>query len=170
VNILIDWEEPVIPPETIELWFAAWIEALELPPVEVSVLISDDETLHQLNLEYRDKDKPTDVLSFGQLGGNPDEFREELEDFPELEGQLPPLGDIVVSWQQVLLQADEYEETLEQVLQRLLCHGLVHLIGYDHEINEEEAARMQRIEDACHSHWESSAKSRVKGGRSHELD
>ena len=100
---------------------------------EVSVLFVDDPRIGELNLEYRGKEKPTDVLSFSQLeGAGPS------SDF---------LGDIVISLDRALAQAKERKLTLSEELSRLVIHGLLHLSGFDHEgVTAVEANRMRRLE------------------------
>ena len=100
----------------------------------VSVLITGDAIVQELNATYRGKDKPTDVLSFAQLEG---------EDMGS-----ESLGDIVVSLDTAIRQAEEFHVTLPQELSRLLVHGLLHLFLYDHEnVSEEEAQRMFQKQD-----------------------
>ena len=96
---------------------------------EVSVTICNDEYIHKLNKEYRGKDKATDVLSFPIL-----EF-----DTPEV---MTLLGDIIISVDTALKQAEEYGNTLERELCFLAVHSSLHLLGYDHEISEEEEKYM----------------------------
>lgn len=97
---------------------------LQLPAeAEVSVVLVDNEAIQALNLEYRGIDSPTDVLSFAQLEG------EELFDVLD----VPILGDIVISIEQVLAQANDYGHSFERELAFLLVHGLLHLAGYEHD-------------------------------------
>jgi len=107
------------------------LEAAEVEPrAEISVTFVDDATIHELNREHRDVDRPTDVLSFPQF--EPDE---ELPPEP-----LPyPLGDIVVSLDTTERQAHEYGHGFDRELGFLLAHGILHLLGYDHMTPEEEA-------------------------------
>jgi probable rRNA maturation factor len=93
---------------------------------ELSVLITDDSTIRELNRKFRDKDKPTDVLSF-PMGD-------------EVAGRYL-LGDIVISYETASRQATLMGHTVEEEIRRLLIHGFVHLLGYDHEINPEEEKR-----------------------------
>ena len=107
---------------------------------ELSILITDDEEVQQLNRDYRDKDKPTDVLSFSQL--------EELEPVPGVPADLPrSLGDLVISFETAELQAEEFKVSLSEEILRLLTHGILHLHGYDHEnVPKEEELRMREKE------------------------
>ena len=102
---------------------------LGLDAVELSVALVDDPAIHALNLEYRHKDKPTDVLSFGQREG-------EAPLLPEGAPEL--LGDIVISIETATRQADARGATLDAELIHLAVHGLAHLCGYDHASPEEE--------------------------------
>ncbi|MCB0324426.1 MAG: rRNA maturation RNase YbeY [Bdellovibrionales bacterium] len=119
---------------------------------EVSILLTDDAEIAVLNEQYRGKPKPTDVLSFA--------FRDEvaLEDAPELAAALAqgllrpdtaPLGDVVISLETAQRQADEFGVSLSEEVLRLLIHGTLHLLGYDHEgVTKAEAERMRRKERA----------------------
>jgi len=104
---------------------------------ELVVSLVDDQEIRRLNRDYRGKDRATDVLSFSQLEG------EELIATPE---QGAALGDVVISSQTAAQQAAAGGWTLEEELARLLLHGLLHLLGYDHEASAAEEARMQAEE------------------------
>jgi probable rRNA maturation factor len=91
---------------------------------EVSVLFTDDEFIRSLNNKYRGIDKPTDVLSFS--------LQEGAVKSPEVEGDKL-LGDIIISVETAQRQADTLNHSREKELTVLLIHGLLHLIGYDHE-------------------------------------
>ncbi|HEU4538363.1 MAG TPA: rRNA maturation RNase YbeY [Polyangiaceae bacterium] len=105
----------------------AMLERLGLGPRELSVLLTDDRRIHVLNRDYRGKDRPTDVLAFAMeegdgLGG----------------GEL--LGDVVISLETAARQAAERRrEPLDEVT-HLLAHGLLHLVGYDHQTDAEHRA------------------------------
>lgn len=114
------------------------LETEQVPkPAELSIVLADDPTVHELNRTYRNTDAPTDVLSFSQLDG---------EQFTRPEGNTQHLGDIVISVETAARQAAQYRQTLQQELEHLLVHGVLHLIGYDHE-TPEDAAAMQLQED-----------------------
>jgi probable rRNA maturation factor len=107
--------------------------------VEVSVTFVDNETIQELNREHRGIDKPTDVLSFSQLEG------EEMAEVPE--GVPLPLGDIVISLERCQEQAADYGHSFDRELGFLVAHGMLHLLGYDHQTPEEEAAMMAKTEE-----------------------
>ncbi|HET9221079.1 MAG TPA: rRNA maturation RNase YbeY [Roseiflexaceae bacterium] len=113
-------------------------------PVEVSVLVTDDAALHALNRDYRSVDAPTDVLSFAA----------EEEDATGPGFVTPPdapryLGDIAISYERVLAQAAEYGHSRERELAYLTAHGVLHLLGYDHERGAEDATAMRMREEAA---------------------
>ena len=107
---------------------------------EVELLVSTQERIQQLNRDYRGKDEPTDVLSFSA--------REQAADSPPF---IPPpdgvlhLGEVIISYPQALKQAEERGHPLKKELAILLIHGLLHLLGYDHE-EEAQEHKMQARE------------------------
>jgi probable rRNA maturation factor len=115
-------------------------------PAELSILLAGDPTVHELNRTYRDTDAPTDVLSFA-LG--------EGDEFAQPEGAARHLGDVVISLDTARRQATEYKLVLQDEVAHLLVHGILHLLGYDHEQPEDAAAmRLQedRVLGAPHHH------------------
>lgn len=97
---------------------------------EVSILITDNEGIQEINKEYREIDAPTDVLSFPIL-----EFDENgvmLEDSGDYDGDMLLLGDIVISLERAQAQAEEYGHTLEREVGFLAVHSTLHLLGFDH--------------------------------------
>ena len=108
---------------------------------EVDITIVDDEEIHQLNRNYRNVDRPTDVLSFA--------LDEDDEDEPELlEGQLHLLGDIIISAETATRQAEEFGHGLEREIVYLAVHGLLHLLGYDHMVEEDKVIMRAKEEEA----------------------
>lgn len=115
--------------------------ALDFEKVEqkcdVCIIITDDENIHELNREHRDVDRPTDVLSFPMMELTPGEAMVvnplELD-----ESGAVMLGDIVISIDRAKAQAEEYGHSEERELCFLTVHGMLHLLGYDHELGEEE--------------------------------
>lgn len=96
-------------------------------PVEVTLLLTDDDQLKALNKEYRGIDKPTDVLSF-----------EAGDTMPGMDNDDPYLGDIVISVPMAERQAKQGGHSLKAELQLLTVHGTLHLLGFDHEEPEEK--------------------------------
>jgi probable rRNA maturation factor len=96
------------------------------------LLLTDDKEIAELNYRFLKREGPTNVLAFP--------MREKGSHQPE----TPMLGDIVISLDAALRDAETSGETFEETLARLLVHGLLHLVGYDHEISEEEGRRMDK--------------------------
>ena len=104
---------------------------------ELSVSFVDFDEIHSLNLQYRGVDRPTDVLSFPMFEPGEIPEAEELE-----EGESVELGDVVICREQAKLQAEEFGHPYERELIYLFVHSVFHLLGYDHE--EEEEKRVMR--------------------------
>jgi len=103
---------------------------------EISISLVNNKEIKELNRDYRNIDKDTDVLSFPMIN-----FSEESEDYVMVgeEAIDPPLGDIVISLEKTKEQALEYGHSFERELVFLLIHGMLHLLGYDHlNIDDEE--------------------------------
>ena len=116
----------------------------EIPePIEVGLVITDDREVAELNRRYRGKQGTTDVLSFPQY----DESGSD-EDFVSPPDGLNSLGEVIVSYPQAERQAQEHGHSTEQEVTFLIVHGLLHLLGYDHEV-ESEAAVMREQESVA---------------------
>jgi len=102
--------------------------------IDVYVMLTNNEEIHRINKEQRDVDRPTDVLSFPMFERDeiPSLKEEKKDDIPEI------LGDIVISIPKVIEQANEYGHSYERELAYLTTHGMLHLLGYDHMIEEEK--------------------------------
>lgn len=109
-------------------------------PVELSVVITDDDTIRRLNRDYRKKDEATDVLSFA--------FSEDADatHFVSPPDGVSRLGEVLISGQQAKRQAKEHSHPIERELALLLSHGVLHLLGYEHEDNASQD-RMKAIEE-----------------------
>ncbi|MCD1261570.1 rRNA maturation RNase YbeY [Paenibacillus athensensis] len=124
---------------------------------EVALTFVDDEAIHELNLQYRGIDKPTDVLSFAMSEFGEDEieihYEAEGDEEPEegdedvSEAFIEPLGDIIISVPRAMAQAEEYGHSVDRELGFLFVHGFLHLIGYDHETEEEEKVMFAKQEE-----------------------
>lgn len=118
-------------------------QALEMQSVtadvELSIVITDNENIRKINKEFRDKDMATDVLSF------PGYEPTEIENI-KTSDELMVIGDIIISKEKVIEQAEEFENTFEREFAYLLVHGILHLLGYDH-IEEADKAVMRKEEE-----------------------
>jgi probable rRNA maturation factor len=117
---------------------------------QVSVLVTDNEEIHKMNLEHRQIDRPTDVLSFPMVTyETPGDFsileEDEQDCFEPDSGELM-LGDIVISADKVEEQAQEYGHSIRREYAFLITHSMLHLMGYDH-MTEEEAREMERLQE-----------------------
>ena len=115
-------------------------------PCEVDVSVTDDEGIHQINLEQRGVDRPSDVLSFPAFDLTPGELPGD-EDADPATG-LVPLGDMVISLERVQAQAKEYGHSNKRELAYLTVHSILHLLGYDHLDEGPQKAQMRAREDA----------------------
>lgn len=134
--------------ETAELVVNAALEYAGCPyEAEINLLLTTDEEIHRMNLEYRDIDRPTDVLSFPMLEyetpGNFSGLEEQEDAFDPETGELL-LGDIVISKDRVLAQAEEYGHSPLREYAFLIAHSMLHLFGYDHMEEDERQVMEQK--------------------------
>ena len=116
----------VVSTEEVRSAAEAMLRSLKLPRAELSVLLCDDATIHALNRDYRKKNKPTDVLAFAMREG---------ED-GHLAGDL--LGDVIISLETATRQAKERAVVTRDGGMMLLAHGLLHLLGWDHQTDADD--------------------------------
>lgn len=116
----------VVSTEEVRSAAEAMLRSLKLPRAELSVLLCDDATIHELNRDYRKKNKPTDVLAFAMREG---------ED-GHLAGDL--LGDVIISLETATRQAKERGVVTRDEVMMLLAHGLLHLLGWDHQTDADD--------------------------------
>jgi probable rRNA maturation factor len=112
------------------------------PKAEVSILLTDDPTIHALNRDYRYQNKPTDVLSFAQRDG-----QTNSPAVPDLRQPNELLGDVVISVETAARQAENHSVPLAEELALLTVHGILHLLGYD-DTTDEGAEKMRVRERA----------------------
>jgi len=151
-SILVDVDEGLdVDVEGLRGVAANAVSQAERDAVELTVRISGDDLLQQLNREHRGIDEPTDVLSFPA----------EDDDFPSEGGEpkgAPYLGDIAISLAAAKRNAELTGTPLERELQHLVTHGVLHLLGYDHESEAETAAmRAREVEllgEWVHAIWD----------------
>jgi probable rRNA maturation factor len=113
---------------------------LEIGAAELSLSFVDNPTIHQINLEYRGKDRPTDVISFALEEMEEGEIEIVGEDVPRV------LGDIIISVPMAKEQAEDLGHSFERELGFLAVHGFLHLLGYDH-MNEQDEKEMFSLQD-----------------------
>ena len=114
---------------------------LELKDVKVTFILSDNPYIQKINKEYRNKDYATDVISFPT--------REEP--FPTVDTVIEDIGDIFISFDKAFSQSIEYEVTFKEELKRLIIHGILHLVGFDHERSEADEVIMTEKEELIFS-------------------
>ena len=143
-------EAEVEAPDTVEpllrrvISAALEAEGMDLP-CEINVLLTDDEGIHQVNLDMRGVDRPTDVLSFPMFDLSPGEKPGEEHEDPDT--GLVPLGDMCISLERAAAQAEEYGHSVERELSYLAVHSVLHLLGYDHMDEGTMKAQMRRREE-----------------------
>jgi len=174
MTLSLEWiderEEAASAEAQTEAWMAMLEQLLrhagELENVDtgiVTLTLTDDEGIRELNKQYRGLDKPTDVLSFPMRESAEDEppvYMDDEFEVVEAEDEAWPvepgeagdpfselLGDIVISVPRAVTQAEEYGHSLERELGFLFVHGFLHLIGYDHDDEERERAMFARQEE-----------------------
>ncbi len=113
------------------------IDLLQLQKMEVSFLLTDDARIHELNKVYRHKDKPTDVLAFAMREG----------EHGALAGDV--LGDVIVSIPTARRQASERDAALVDEVTMLLAHGLLHLLGWDHDTPSKDRRMRAETDRLC---------------------
>lgn len=113
---------------------------------EINILITDDTSIRQINRQFRNIDRSTDVLSFPIVHMKNGKILFEEEDFDMDEGLLL-LGDIVISMETAQKQAGQYDHPLERELAFLVSHGVFHLLGYDHMEKDEETVMLSKQEE-----------------------
>ncbi len=113
---------------------------------EINVLLTDDEGIHQVNLDMRGVDRPTDVLSFPMFDLQPGEKPGEEDADPDT--GLVPLGDMCLSLERAQAQAEEFGHSVERELSYLTVHSVLHLLGYDHMDEGPMKVQMRGREEA----------------------
>lgn len=116
-----------------------------LIPSEVSFMLVDDERIQEINQEQRNIDKPTDVLSFPVVEMINGKIISTCGDY-DMDENLLVLGDIVLSMERAKQQSEEYGHSFEREFAFLASHGIFHLLGYDHENEDDEKEMMEKQE------------------------
>jgi len=142
-----------IPLEQWQEWFSIWekyllsVQEIDEGEYELSLAITDDDTIQQLNLQYRQQDRPTDVLSFAALESEVPEIpidSDADDDYDDDYVEPIYLGDIIISQTTATHQAQERGHSLTYELAWLAAHGLLHLLGWDHPDDASLEAMLQQ--------------------------
>lgn len=136
IEIFNETNKPIEELEIIENLLNYAIEHEKLDNLEFSVIVVDNEKIHELNKEFRGIDRPTDVITFAL---------EDNEDFPMMDTRV--LGDIYISLDKAKGQAVEYGHSFLRELAFLSIHGFLHLLGYDHMKEDEEKIMFGKQEE-----------------------
>ena len=131
VYIIDEQTECSINSESLENQIKTILPLLNCQNKELSILLTDDEKIRKLNKQYRNKNIPTDVLSFSQNEGEENGLEHNL------------LGDIVISITTAMRQSSEHNLSIDEEIVLLLIHGILHLLGFDHERSDEEDIYMR---------------------------
>ncbi len=123
--------------KTIKSYAAGICSYLELGNIAITIIICDNSYIRKINRVYRKKDKSTDVIAFA--------YRENP--FPKIKRGQETLGDIYISLEKASENAEGYGSGLSEELRRLIAHGILHLIGYDHEKSKKDKKMMEKKEE-----------------------
>ena len=126
------WKRPIISAnikKCIRATLAA--EGVDVP-CEINVLVTDDAGIHEINLATREIDRPTDVLSFPMFQFEPGALPENWDAYIDVETGLCPLGDMCISLERAVAQAQEFGHSAKREVGYLTIHSMLHLLGYDH--------------------------------------
>ena len=111
---------------------------IDIDNISVNIILTDNKFIQSINKNYRKKNSPTDVISFA--------YRDD-DLFPSHKGNMEELGDVYISLEKASEQSLDFGVSLKDELKRLLIHGILHLLGYDHELSAEEEKKMSDMED-----------------------
>jgi rRNA maturation RNase YbeY len=134
IQISFQQEVPGLINQKIKQKLERVLKDLACPERELSILFTDDKRIAELNNRYLGRKGPTNVLAFPMEEGATSGF------------ESPMLGDVVISVGAALRESEAFGEDLEHTIDRLLIHGLLHLLGYDHEKADSEAEHMENEE------------------------
>jgi len=159
INITRDGEQSLLVEKEYKYINKAVKTALDFEKIncgcEINVEITDNQNIKKLNKEFRNKDNPTDVLSFPMIEPEKIDYirnknnknniiKKNFSDEINPENGLILLGDIVISIEKAKEQSEEFNQSLERELMFLAVHSTLHLLGYDHEISEESDLIMRK--------------------------
>lgn len=116
-------------------------------PCEINVLVTDDKGIRAINKASRNIDKPTDVLSFPMFQFTAGELPDDLSAYLDAETNLCPLGDMAISYERAVMQAEEYGHSVRREIGYLTIHSMLHLLGYDHLDEGPQKKQMRQEEE-----------------------
>ena len=117
-------------------------------PCEINVLVTNDAGIHIINKESRDIDRPTDVLSFPMFELTPGQPPQDWAEYEDPATGLVPLGDMCISLERAVKQAQEFGHSTRREVGYLTIHSMLHLLGYDHLDEGPQKAQMRAREEA----------------------
>ena len=117
-------------------------------PCEINVLVTDDKGIQTINRTSRNIDKPTDVLSFPMFELSPGELPDDWSAYQDPDTGLVPLGDMCISLERAIAQAQEFGHTTRREVGYLIIHSMLHLLGYDHMDEGPQKRQMRSREEA----------------------
>jgi probable rRNA maturation factor len=126
-------------------WAGRMLRCLDLARAELSVSVTDDREIRELNRVFRHRDRATDVLAFAMREGAPSGASSERSGAARAE----ILGDVVISVETARRQAIRERRPLQDEMRMLLAHGLLHLVGYDHQTKREDDVMKAQVERLC---------------------
>ena len=152
IRLDIAWDAPALPEAEEALRRAGEecvrAEGIDDIPVYAQVRMTDDDTIHEINREYRDTDRATDVLSFPMFDLTPGVLPESWEKYEDPGTGLVPLGDMAISLERAEQQAKEFGHSTKREVGYLTIHSVLHLLGYDHMDEGEMKRQMREREEA----------------------
>ena len=116
-------------------------------PCEINVLVTDDRGIHAINKACRDVDNPTDVLSFPMFQFTAGELPEDWSGYLDPETGMCPLGDMAISFERAVKQAEEFDHSVRREVGYLTIHSMLHLLGYDHMDDGPQKKQMRQKEE-----------------------
>jgi rRNA maturation RNase YbeY len=135
IQISLEQKIPGVPKKKIRRTLTKVLKDLACTHKELSILFTDNEHIALLNKQYRNKEGPTDVLAFPMSGGDSSDVQSGM------------LGDIVISVETAKSESMDIGESVERTIFRLLIHGVLHLMGFDHERSSEDEDVMRKEEE-----------------------
>ena len=138
IEIICEVDNPFAEIGEFESFVSNVLEKLGIDNWQLGFILTGDETIRSYNRQWRNIDKPTDVLSFVQEDG---------EDIPQIPGMLKEAGDVIISLETVLRNAGEWNSPYDEELRRVIIHGILHLKGMDHPGDDYESGMLKLQEE-----------------------